>query len=321
MARVSRKKQNIPATPADTPVRIWKTALYVRLSVEDNGKDSDFVENQTTLLEYYVANHPNLKKVALFVDNGYTGTDFLRPEFNRMMEAVQAEIVDCIIVKDLSRLGRNYIETSQFIEKICPFYNLRFIAVNDSYDTATHTVGSGRFWAFLRFGSKSAIRQQKGGASCVPVCRAISRENGRLETDAHIFTEGGDDRGGYENRLFCGENWRYDFRCQRNARRERKAPVGGDCKGSDCRRSNGFAESGYCLIDFTRNYVLWGFFKKISQNHLTEGSDPASVHLVLLVSKLLPLCSRQRIQARRIRDLCPCKGDEALLNRIQLFFL
>lgn len=139
MARVSRKKQNIPSTPADTPVRIWKTALYVRLSVEDNGKDSDSVENQTALLEDYVSNHPNLKKVALFVDNGYTGTDFLRPEFNRMMEAVQAEIVDCIIVKDLSRLGRNYIETSQFIEKICPFYNLRFIAVNDSYDTATVT--------------------------------------------------------------------------------------------------------------------------------------------------------------------------------------
>ena len=139
MARVSRKKQNIPSTPVDTSVRIWKTALYVRLSVEDNGKDSDSVENQTALLEEYIVNHPHLKKVALFVDNGYTGTDFLRPEFNRMMEAVQAEIVDCIIVKDLSRLGRNYIETSQFIEKICPFYNLRFIAVNDNYDTATVT--------------------------------------------------------------------------------------------------------------------------------------------------------------------------------------
>lgn len=139
MARVSRKKQNIASTPVDTSVRIWKTALYVRLSVEDNGKDSDSVENQTALLEEYVSNHPHLKKVALFVDNGYTGTDFLRPEFNRMMEAVQADIVDCILVKDLSRLGRNYIETSQFIEKICPFYNLRFIAVNDNYDTATVT--------------------------------------------------------------------------------------------------------------------------------------------------------------------------------------
>ena len=139
MARVSRKKQNTPSTPIDTSVRIWKTALYVRLSVEDNGKDSDSVENQITLLEEYIENHPYLKKVALFIDNGYTGTDFLRPEFNRMMEAVQTDLVDCIIVKDLSRLGRNYIETSQFIEKICPFYDLRFIAVTDNYDTATVT--------------------------------------------------------------------------------------------------------------------------------------------------------------------------------------
>ena len=139
MARVSRKKQNIPSTPVDTSVRIWKTALYVRLSVEDNGKESDSVENQTALLEEYVANHPHLKKTALFVDNGYTGTDFLRPEFTRMMEAVQDGLVDCVVVKDLSHLGRNYIETSQFIEKICPFYGLRFIAVNDSYDTATVT--------------------------------------------------------------------------------------------------------------------------------------------------------------------------------------
>ena len=93
MARVSRKKQNIPSTPVDTSVRIWKAALYVRLSVEDNGKESDSVENQTTLLEEYVANHPHLKKTALFVDNGYTGTDFLRPEFTRMMEAVQDGLV------------------------------------------------------------------------------------------------------------------------------------------------------------------------------------------------------------------------------------
>ena len=139
MARVSRKKQNFTPAPTDTVTYTWKTALYVRLSVEDNGKDSDSVENQTVFLEKYVENHPHLKKVALFVDNGYTGTDFLRPEFSRMMEAVQAGTVDCIIVKDLSRLGRNYIETSQFIEKICPFYNLRFIAVNDNYDTATVT--------------------------------------------------------------------------------------------------------------------------------------------------------------------------------------
>lgn len=100
MARVSRKKQNLPTPAVDTPIRRWKTALYVRLSVEDNGKGSDSIENQTTLLEDYIASRSYLEKTALFVDNGYTGTDFLRPEFNRMMEAVKMGIVDCIVVKD-----------------------------------------------------------------------------------------------------------------------------------------------------------------------------------------------------------------------------
>lgn len=141
MARVSRKQPSIPAEQPDPPVRVWRTALYVRLSVEDNGKDSDSVENQIALLEGFVASHPTLNKEALFVDNGYTGTDFLRPQFNRMMEAVQSGSIDCIVVKDLSRLGRNYIETSRFVEKICPLYGLRFIAVNENFDT--HTVTSG----------------------------------------------------------------------------------------------------------------------------------------------------------------------------------
>ena len=141
MARVSRKQPSIPAKQPDPPVRVWRTALYVRLSVEDNGKESDSVENQIALLEKYVASHPTLKKEGLFVDNGYTGTDFLRPQFNRMMEAVQGGNIDCIVVKDLSRLGRNYIETSRFIEKICPLYGLRFIAVNENFDTATLTSG------------------------------------------------------------------------------------------------------------------------------------------------------------------------------------
>ena len=68
MARVSRKKQNLPTPAVDTPIRRWKTALYVRLSVEDNGKGSDSIENQTTLLEDYVASRSYLEKTALFVD-------------------------------------------------------------------------------------------------------------------------------------------------------------------------------------------------------------------------------------------------------------
>lgn len=137
MARVSRKRKGFPQN--ETASRTWRTALYARLSVEDNGKEADSIENQIALLESYISGCPDLSRVELFADNGYTGTNFHRPEFNRMMEAVQSGVIDCIVVKDLSRLGRNYIETSQFIEKICPFYGLRFIAVNDGFDTAAVT--------------------------------------------------------------------------------------------------------------------------------------------------------------------------------------
>lgn len=137
MARVSRKRKGLPQN--ETASRTWRTALYARLSVEDNGKEADSIENQIAFLESYISGCPDLSRVELFADNGYTGTNFHRPEFNRMMEAVQSGVIDCIVVKDLSRLGRNYIETSQFIEKICPFYGLRFIAVNDGFDTAAVT--------------------------------------------------------------------------------------------------------------------------------------------------------------------------------------
>jgi len=139
MARVSRKKQNTTSAAKQEAVRLYNVAFYARLSVENNGKDSDSIESQLALLDEYVAARPFLVKVATFIDNGYTGTDFLRPEFTRMMEAVKNGIVDCIMVKDLSRLGRNYIEAGEFIEKICPFYGLRFISVIDGYDTATAT--------------------------------------------------------------------------------------------------------------------------------------------------------------------------------------
>lgn len=133
MARVSRKRTALPVE--EKPSRVWRAALYVRLSVEDNGRDADSLESQIALLESYVAGCPYLSRAELFADNGYTGTNFHRPAFHRMMESVQSGTIDCIVVKDLSRLGRNYIETSQFVEKICPFYGLRFIAVNDGFDT------------------------------------------------------------------------------------------------------------------------------------------------------------------------------------------
>ena len=140
MARPSKRRQQALASQtvaAEQFTVVHKTAIYARLSREDNLNSSDSIENQLALLNEYVSNRPYLELAGTFVDNGYTGTDFDRPEWQKLMEAVQAKEVDCIVVKDLSRLGRNYIETGEFLEKICPFFGIRFIAINDGFDTDT----------------------------------------------------------------------------------------------------------------------------------------------------------------------------------------
>lgn len=136
MARKSRRK-NAGAAPA-AGGKVWKTAVYVRLSREDERKvESDTVENQRALLEDYVAGDPSLELAGVYVDRHVTGTKFDRPEFNRMVADMRAGRVGCIVVKDLSRLGRNYLEAGNYIEKIFPFFGVRFIAVTDGYDSLT----------------------------------------------------------------------------------------------------------------------------------------------------------------------------------------
>lgn len=94
---------------------LWVAGLYGRLSVLDNGKvDGEPIESQIAIIEQYVAGHPELKIVERYIDNGYTGTNFDRPNWERMMADVKSGRINCIIVKDLSRLGRNYIETGPF---------------------------------------------------------------------------------------------------------------------------------------------------------------------------------------------------------------
>lgn len=146
MARPAKRRQQaaeIQVPAAEQFSVIHKTAIYARLSREDNLNQSDSIENQLSLLHDYVGNRPYLQLVGTYIDNGYTGTDFDRPEWQKLMEAVRAKEVDCIVVKDLSRLGRNYIETGEFLEKICPFFGIRFIAINDNFDTDT-TEASGQ---------------------------------------------------------------------------------------------------------------------------------------------------------------------------------
>lgn len=111
--------------------------LYLRLSHEDGDKaESDSIANQRELLMDYLSSHPEIQLHEVRTDDGYSGVNYDRPGFIQMMEAVKAGEINCIIVKDFSRLGRNFIETGKYIEKIFPFMGVRFISVNDDYDSA-----------------------------------------------------------------------------------------------------------------------------------------------------------------------------------------
>lgn len=121
------------------PPPVHSTAIYARLSVEDNGCESDSIENQIALLEKYVANHHQLALISTFYDNGATGTNFDRAGFTAMLDEVKKGRINCIVVKDLSRFGRNYMETGNYLEKIFPCLGVRFISVNDNYDSISVT--------------------------------------------------------------------------------------------------------------------------------------------------------------------------------------
>lgn len=143
MARKSRRAAIAghpdPAAPSEALPVIYDTALYGRLSILDtrDRKDSESLENQMELLKRYIGGKPGLRLFSCYCDNGETGTNFDRPAFQRMMEDVKAGRVNCIVVKDLSRFGRDFVETGNLLERILPFLGVRFISVNDNYDSAT----------------------------------------------------------------------------------------------------------------------------------------------------------------------------------------
>ena len=112
-------------------------AVYLRLSREDGDKtESDSIANQRQLIHNYLSSQPTLQFVKEYIDDGYTGSNFDRPGFIKMMEDIRRQKINCIIVKDLSRFGRNYIEVGRYIDKKFPAMGIRFIAINDQYDNA-----------------------------------------------------------------------------------------------------------------------------------------------------------------------------------------
>lgn len=123
----------------------YHAAIYLRLLKEDGDfsqlgekKESNSIANQRKLIKDYLKHHPEIILTQEFCDDGFTGANFDRPDFQRMIELVKKKEIDCIIVKDLSRFGRDYIESGKYIEKIFPALGIRFIAINDNYDSAAN---------------------------------------------------------------------------------------------------------------------------------------------------------------------------------------
>lgn len=135
MARKSRKNPVMQEKPANTGMKVWKAALYIRLSVEFNGRRGDSLETQQQIMEAYLALCPDIEIAAVYTDNGTTGRTFERRAFQQMLDDVERGKVNCVVVKDLSRLGRNAIDSGYYIEKYFPLHQVRFIAVNDQYDS------------------------------------------------------------------------------------------------------------------------------------------------------------------------------------------
>ena len=131
MARTSKKRQATVPVKKD---KIYSVGIYARLSVDGTERKNESIDNQLELCREYVRSHEDMEIFDCYSDLGKTGTNFQRDDFERLMADVRMRKVDCIVVKDLSRFGRNHLEMGNYLGKIFPFLGVRFIAVNDNFD-------------------------------------------------------------------------------------------------------------------------------------------------------------------------------------------
>ena len=121
----------------------YHTAIYLRLSRDDEDidgsakRESDSISSQRELARSFVREQPDMELFDIYIDDGYSGANFDRPDFKRMMADIENGNVNCVVVKDLSRFGRDYIEAGRFIQKTFPAFSVRFIAITDHYDSLT----------------------------------------------------------------------------------------------------------------------------------------------------------------------------------------
>ena len=137
MARTKDRYLKVLRHPYEPVVllRKYRAAGYLRLSEDSERKQSDSIENQRYMINQYAKEHEDIEIVMFFEDDGFTGTNFHRSGFEQLMDAVRNGEIDCIIVKDVSRFGREHIQVGDYIDKVFPFLGVRFISIMDYYDS------------------------------------------------------------------------------------------------------------------------------------------------------------------------------------------
>ena len=137
MARKSRTQPKQSTDTLKVLSKVYKTAIYVRLSAEkDETRDRNTLINQRNLIKNFVDQQIDMEIYDIYMDDEISGTTFDRPEFERMMSDMRAGRINCIVVKDLSRLGRDYVETGNLVERVFPMMGVRFVAITDNYDSS-----------------------------------------------------------------------------------------------------------------------------------------------------------------------------------------
>ena len=178
------KKQYEPyyQTPS-VPAQVWSAGLYIRLSREDEQKgESNSVSSQREILREYVKQHPDIIEYDCYIDDGWTGTNFDRPGFQRMMEDIRMRKINCVIVKDLSRFGRNANQGGTLITEDFVRLGVRFIACNNYYDSLTASASSAAATNCITLGITNVINESVSATTSVNVRATlnVNRQQGKF---------------------------------------------------------------------------------------------------------------------------------------------
>ena len=147
------------------PQKIYKTGIYARLSREDADRmESNSIQSQRAICLAYIESHDDLELVDTYIDDGETGSNTDRPGFQRMIQDMRSGRIDCAVSKDLSRFSRNYIDAGNYLEKIFPAMGIRYIAINDNYDSMAP--GSSTDVITLPFKNLVKNTRHLGGVNC-----------------------------------------------------------------------------------------------------------------------------------------------------------